>query len=479
MAKPKTSKVSVAVYANSVEAAVFSDAEFAIKESLRLPTSVRLFSDDGSLLLEPDALTSALTGIATALKLKNKPVHLSVPPVLIKQAVVPRVDPKMLRPTLLSETERYKSFEDIEAAIGYSLLPSANAQQIRLVMAALRQDTLKQIAAACTKAGIKIASVDVWPADALRAMAGTGVLDSLMSQLGEEGYWGAMFIEAEQIRFGIWQGNTLIEFRDSVMGLSGAETGGLSPIQIEDITQELIRMSTQTPARFWFVAGTTETSIEQLSQRSGLPMKACFWLPSFPVEPAFDGELPRITTVGAAMRNFVPFPFDLQLMQLNPSLFKPASVLSTMLAARSAKAPSVADDMPEMPDSSIPVLATSLLGAMIVMGLLAAGGKAGELYINQQKATVESQLEAGKTEMVTVQGQLNEAKASYQVQQSVADLIDQAKQRNRVYTLLGTDLRTKVPSQLWLSETRVTDKITFQGKALRHQDVIRFARSLD
>src|SRR5690606_9420994 len=114
----------------------------------------------------------------------------------------------------------------------------ANLQLV--VFGAVRSDTLalyRKILVRDLK--LKLASISLEPLNILRGMAGTGVLDSLVQQIGADAYWGTIFVEPGRLRISLWQGSKLLELRETHIDTSEFAVTTSDSIIVEDVLEEL------------------------------------------------------------------------------------------------------------------------------------------------------------------------------------------------------------------------------------------------
>ncbi|MEB3206420.1 MAG: PilN domain-containing protein [Vampirovibrionales bacterium] len=474
-------KVGLSIFRDSVEAAIFSDSTPGIIRSVRFPAMSPILDETGDGLISADELKDATQSVLNLLGQRVGAVHLSVPACLLTLGGVAKVPPKMLKLAVENEAERFEVFQETPPAVGYALQGHIEAPEgyQSLVLSALRKDTLTKIADVFDSLKVKVKTVDIHELDTLRALAGTGVLDSLVGQLGTEARWGALFLESGRARLSVWQGSSLIVIHQADLNDPLDKYGMmLNPMQLEDIAQALAAFMEQVLCDFWFVHGISEESIEMLSERLRLPMRAAFWPESFSVAPLLDGGNLRIETLGCALRDWVSFPFELQFASLHKRLFKSSRGVLGFLSPKAAASTSHRVDT-ENERSKTGLLMTFLIAGLVVIGLATTSLYILSFLAKSEQGKLTASVEQSQASINVLKQQLAKVQSKNTVQKRLRDLIVKTKHKNQLYSEIGHDLKEFVPESLWLESTSIGESLTLRGKAIHHQDVLLFARRFD
>lgn len=106
-------------------------------------------------------------------------------------------------------------------------------------------------------------------------MAGTGVLDSLTQQIGEDAYWGTIFVESDRVRFSLWQGSALMDLRELSMDTREFSVVEANSPLIFDLLDEIRRTAANTFPAIWLTDNLPAPIAQGLSQQLGVPVRPC------------------------------------------------------------------------------------------------------------------------------------------------------------------------------------------------------------
>ncbi len=461
---PKNKKpvhVGLSITRQAIELAVFSPKTMSIEQAVSMPTPVGLLDEDGDVLQNPALLKEVISQLLRGISPKPMLVHLSLPGTLIRVVEMPRLDPSSLYVSLSSEAERYKTFDNTEAIVDFVILnnPNLPPNQQQLVFGAIRSDTLGAYLRVLKELRVRVASIGLEPLNILRAMAGTGVLDGLVQQIGSDACWGMVFVEPNRVRLSVWQQDRLIELRETAIETRDFETATDDSIVVEDLLEEIRRTTKSVQPALWLTQDMPPVMERILSIRLGC---------AFHSAPL--GELPmpqplHPAVIGAAMTSSVVFPFDFDISAgLGKSGASPASM----------GASDVGED-----DSSTDWLIPAGVGSLVLGGLATAGLFVAAMIMGQQVPPLEAQRDNIKLEVAGLESRQRELKKKAELDQTLMDMIKKAKVRNHVYVSMTEDLKRKTPERVWIRALKVDDGLEISGKAMHHQSVINFARTFD
>ncbi len=463
--KRKTAHAGLSISRDFIELAIISPKSMTILEAASVPTPEGLLDTDGDRVLDPLLLKDAIQHLFRMVKVKPKAVHLSVPASLLRMVEMPRLDESELYVSLSSEAERYKTFDDTEALVDFYQIEGARTSapnMVSLVFGAVRKDTLECYLKTMQKLKIKVASVDLEALNVLRGMAVTGVLDSLVQQIGTDAHWGAIFVESTRVRLAIWQGNGIVELRETHMPTAEFSHVTSDSIVLEDLMEEIRRTTKNVQPLIWLTHHMPEPMCRLLGERLGVPVRPC--LLGNTMGASVDLSIP---IVGAAFSSMVayPMPFDILSGARKPSSGKPGA------------APAV--ELDEDDNTSSLLIGAGVLS--IVGSLLLGAGlfMTNEFWFKQEVQKAEQAQQAEQLQLAQLQSELSVLKDRDAVDKALIGIIENAEIRNKVYVMLTEDLRRKTPPKLWVQEIKVNGKVKFEGKAVSHQDILDFAKSFD
>lgn len=462
--KKKSVYASLSITHRSVELAVVSPKNLALEQSAILPIPEGVFDQDGDRILNPALLKEMIGQVLRDLKPRPAMVHLSLPGTLLRMVEMPKIDANGLYVSLSSEAERYKTFDDTEAVVDFVTLEAAHApaNQQQVVFGAVRSDSLAVYLKILRDMRMKPASIGLEPLNVLRAMAGTGVLDSLVQQIGSDAHWGMIFVEATRVRFSLWQCNRLVELRETAINTSEFSTATDDDIVVEDMMEELRRTTKNAQPTLWLTHQMPPNMAQILSTRMGCPFRDA------PLGPTFVATQPiDLATVGSSLSSMVSFPFD---FDIGEGLSRSGGMATSNSALDAAVA---GDDDPKH------WLIPAGVGAMLLALLLTGGLYVWAMMVSQQLPSITSKRDSAKMEVSGLESRQRELKKKAELDQSLLELVNQGKMRNRIYVALTDDLKRKTPQQLWIQTLKVNEGLELSGKGMNHNAVIHFAQSFD
>ena len=467
--KRKAAHAGLSITRESIELVVINPKTGTLQECASVQTPYGMLDDDGDRVLDANLLKEALRQLYAQSRSKPKLVNLSVPGTLLRMVEIHRLETNELYMSLSSEAERYKSFDDTEAVVDFYPIegPTSMPNKQRVIFGAVRNDTLAAYMRALQGLKLKVAAVELEPLNILRGMAVTGVLDSLIAQIGEKGYWGTIFVESNRLRLSIWCGNEIVDLRETHMNTADFHHATHDSIVVEDVMEEIRRSTKNVQPVIWLTHQMPDVMAQVLSERLNVPVRPCMMAADMIGAPQ---EL-MISSVGAAFSSVVAYPLPFNLLE---------GATRVPGSGGNAGAVAAAASVSEGNDA----LAGTLMTAGIVGSVLAAV-VAGGLYaydafmIKGELAQVETQNTALLTEVSALQADVATWRRRTNIDGTVMDLIKDAAKRNQVYVQLAEDLKNKTPGDLWVYNVKVEDKIEVQGKAMHHKNILSFAKSFD
>ncbi|MBX2860160.1 MAG: pilus assembly protein PilM [Vampirovibrio sp.] len=462
------SNVGISVTTSVVEAVVFSKKGFGIEKSASLAMPPGVLGEAGDRVANPAELGRMFQQLLKQLGAKSKNVHLSIPATLLRMVEMPKMDPHQFYISLSSEAERYKSFDDTEAVVDFSTIQSDTVAggAERVIFGAVRQDALEGYLKALQLAKVKPASIDLNPLNTLRGMAGSGVLDNLVQQIGPDAIWGTLFVEEDRIRFFIWSGSNLLELREVHMETRELEMAGQASPAISELAEEIQRTTKTYKPAVWLTERLTPAANQALSEQLMTPFTPCLVGPGLmTAEP-----LALLSSVGVSMKSSVPFPMEFDLMAGLDHATTPMNI-----GKSSSQSSEEGKNNP---------LAGLLAGAAVLLWLLVLGGWLvaglyGGLFLGQQVDTLETEKQDTLNHIISLNSQIEELKADAAVQQLIVNIARDAKKRNTLFVKFSQNLRSQTPNTIWLTDVSLDNQIAVQGKSMNEQDVITFSRSFD
>jgi Tfp pilus assembly PilM family ATPase/Tfp pilus assembly protein PilN len=475
--KRKAACAGIAITAEQISIAAYDVKTNTITHAVGRAMPRGVLSQSGDEVLDPGRLKITLEEAVQALGIPVKAVHLSMPATLLRitdlPIVVPALNNKQLYTALSSEAEQYKVFDRTNAVIDVFDLPAVQPNTNRLVFAAVREDTVGQYFRVLEQCKLKIASLDIEPFSVLRTMAGSGVMASLLQQIGGEGVWGQLFAEQDRVRIFLWKGDQLQEVRDIQMSTRQLQAEHYNAAVVQDFVEEIALSTKKLHPAIWLTYGLQEFIHEELTQATQTIFKPAFMGPGIAMQTHSNPFL--MGAIGAALTSTVPLPIEFDFSSL-------AAVASRKLGKQANQADGRGASMSDVEAEGVepPEWLPVLVGVVTALLLLAWGGMSlYQGYLNTQLQTAESQKSTLSSSIASLSQELETAKQQFAIQAKLLERAKQARIRCAVYENLAGDLRAKAPGQLWVHDLTVGDNLAIEGKALSHQAVLDFARSFD
>lgn len=462
--KLKKAHVGISITQLAIEVVAFSPKGGCVESAATIETPPGLLDESGDRILNPELLKATLSSLLKGLKTRAKTVNLSVPGTLLRMVDMPRLEAEQLYVSLSSEAERYKMFDGSDAVVDFTPVEHAKSQAPNMapvLFGAIRQDTLDTYVRILKSLKLKVVTVDLEPMNVLRGMAGTGVLDALAQQVGESGEWGVIFVEPERVRISLWEGNRLLDFRETNMNTGEFMYAQEDSIVVEDMLEEIRRTTKHHQPLVWLTYNLPTGMEQMLSSRMGVPMRPCMVGQSLNT-----GDVPlTLPAIGSSLVSTVAFPAELNIL---------------VGIGRGGGASAEPESLQEG-DSSTPAVA--MVGGFLV--LIICGLVSGALLLlnavwsGPAADAKERELAAVETEVKRLTAEKQELLGAGELGNTIANVVQAARQKNRIYVHLTDDLQHKAPPRLWINEVSVDSRISFKGNALQHQDVIDFAKRFD
>lgn len=479
---PKPIRVlGIAISETFVEGAVYSSAVGGIEASRRINLQPDVFPNGCDTIANPDLLATALQQVADELHYKGN-VVLALPPSTLRMAEVPQgLNEQQTYSTLTADLYRYKAFENNLPIIGFSQLEGSS----NLMVAAIRQDTYEAYQKVAARARLKLVGIDATPYALLRGMAVTGVLDALVQQIGPSTHWGMVSASTDRVRFSIWQGNTVVEFREVYMRtvLPDGTQLGVNDL-LEDFAEEIQRTSRGREVKIWFTDGVSNDLNAALREEVKVPFKLCPLAPDFPV----DRPDVHLAAIGTAMKCVTGFPFDLDFLFSFKKQTK-ALNLKTKSSGMSMSMPSfgggfgggggggllAALDPEQKAQFIYPALVGVALVALVWVGTTVYRTSVLDAQysdLSQRKTALTGSIDQLKQQV------LQETKYS-KTDQFVRDVGTKIILRNLLLSSLVQDLKAHTPDHIWLDTVNINNQLELTGIALNHGDVMDMALNFD
>jgi hypothetical protein len=465
----KTSKnvVGLSVTEDAVYATCYDSSTFNVVASSQVFIPKDVFGPCSDTILNGAQLSILLQQVVGNLGIKPSKVYLSIPSTLLRLVEMPKIQKHELYLSLSAEAEGYKAFDGSEALVDFVQINGAtgtNSQ--KLVFTAVRKDTLHAYLKACSRAKLKVAAIEPEELSIVRAMAGTGVLDSMAQQLGADVVWGSVFASSDRLRFLVWRGNTLLELREVQIPsdlLRNAQPDALVIEDVLDETRRTVQVCGAAP-QIWLTHNLPTVINEVLMEQLQVPVKPCLISPGVEL----NGFTPNLASLGACLRQAMLFPLGLNLSQGKAQakvedVEQQASVAQQEETGENPMAWAMMAGM-----AGLLLLAVTYVGLMFYQGALSSDLQ----KMEQDKNGLLSQ-------QTMLSARKEELKREYEIQGSIVQIAKAAEERNRMIFSFVSDLSQLTPPQVWVHSTSFDTQVKLEGKTLSHNAAIAFAKNFD
>jgi hypothetical protein len=180
-----------------------------------------------------------------------------------------------------------------------------------------------------------------------------------------------------------------------------------------------------------------------------------------------------MSTVGAALRPLIEFPFNFNFINTN----------AAAVPARQAASSSTPNNKTTEAGAPDPGLALAITGGVLTwLGLLLVWGGIwaySHFFVGTEVSKLEDSKNAKTAEIASLNAEVAEFKKKHALELSILDVVNTARMRNAMYVQLAEDLQSKAPAKLWIQTVKADDALDLEGKAMTDKAVLNFSRSFD
>ncbi len=473
--------VGLSITHQSIELAVFSPKTLSVESSASVPLPEGLFDNQTDTIHDLIALKQYIAKALAELKSKPTVFHVSLPATLLRMVEMPKIDHSSLHLSLSSEAERYKTFDNTEAIVDFVQIPnpalSGNIQQ--LVLGAIRRDVMGSYLRIFKELKIKAASISLEPVNELRGLAASGVLDSLVQQIGVDARWGMILVEAGRVRFSLWQGDRLVEFRELLMDTHQFGHAQENDMVVDDLLEEMRRTTKNVIPVLWLTSNMPASMEKVLSQRLSIPVR------NAPIGDSIGLTQPiKLSTLGVATTSLVPFPFALDL-QLGLKKGGRSSIAESELAPIGGGTSASGDSDLDDAGNSFGIFIPIGIGVMVLCGLLTGVLFLMSMFSEKSLPDLQTKVDNINGELASLKETEKQLRGKVNLNEDLQEVLWHAKARTQSYVALTNQLKDNIPTDsVWIQNLNVTGQndnspLEITGRSLNHQAVIDFARSYD
>jgi type II secretory pathway pseudopilin PulG len=452
MAKRKTTHVGIAINTEWVELIQLAKDLKTIEKSVKLPMPMATMDPSGDRLRDPQTLATSIAAMLAELgnKAQIKSVHVTVPGTLVRIVEMPKIPKNELILALTSEAERYAVFNDTEALVDYEVISEEPDERQKIILVALRKDTVAAYKEAFDMAKIKVASLEVETISSLRGLKYSGSLDAALAEVGDQP-WGSIHFEPERIRISVWHYDQIKNWREVLLDTSDLKIMGEDAPVIQDLVEEVRRTIGMTRPALWLTYGIPESLATSLTPRLGAN-----------VRPMLAGNAIRLddpklslSAIGISCKSFDSFP---AYIDVKPAVDPESSgellgSFKIMLAAAG-------------------VLAVLSVAATLIL-MLATFIFSGQLKNRNQEI-------AQQTSSISVlQEEVNRLQKKASVDRELADRVTRVIKKNQSISKITDAIKNRIPANLWLETVTISGDVRVEGRSIDYDSIIEFSKNFD
>ncbi|MEW5819038.1 MAG: pilus assembly protein PilM [Cyanobacteriota bacterium] len=453
MAKSKATNVGISISTEWIELVQLSRDLKTIDKSVKLPMPMATMDPSGDRLRDPDTLAASIATMVAELNAKPavKGVHISVPGTLVRIVEMPKIPKNELILALTSEAERYAIFNDTEALVDYEVISEEPDERQKIILVALRKDTVSAYREAFDKAKIQMYSLEVETISSLRGLKYTGNLDKVLTEVGDQP-WGSIHFEPERIRIAVWHYDQIKNWREVLLDTSDLKIMGEDAPVIQDLVEEVRRTIGMTRPVLWLTYGIPESLSTSLTPRLGANVR--------PMNPGdkvkLDDPKLSLAAIGTCCKSYDKFP---AFIDIKPAV-DPESSGELMGSFKMMIAAAVA----------LAILFS--LGTLILIGLT--------MFFNMQLDTTNKKIQDQTGQIQQLTAEVDSLKKKATIKQQLSGRLKGIITHNQSISKITNAIKDRIPGSVWLENVVIeAGLITIKGKSTDYDSIIIFSKNFD
>ena len=453
MAKHKPTNVGISISTEWLELVQLSRDLKAIDKSVKLPMPMATMDPSGDRLRDPQTLATSIAAMVAELNAKPpiKSLHVSVPGTLVRIVEMPKIPKNELLLALTSEAERYAIFNDTEALVDYEVISEEPDERQKIILVALRKDTVSNYKEAFDIAKVKMATLEVETISSLRGLKYTGMLENVLNEVGDQP-WGSVHFEPERIRIAVWHYDQIKNWREVLLDTSDLKIMGEDAPVIQDLVEEVRRTIGMTRPVLWLTYGIPESLSTALTPRLGANVRPM--LPGSNVK--LDDTKLSLSAIGVGCKSYDKFP---AFIDIKPAVDPESSG--------------------ELLGSFKIMLATAAVLA-VVMVIVTTALWGVTMLSNMGLKSASEMKDTQATEIASLDSELQGLRKKSTIQKHLSEKLNQIITHNASISKITDAIKDRIPKNIWLEEIKIQpNSIDIKGKSLTYESIITFAKKFD
>lgn len=453
MAKHKPTNIGISISTEWLELVQLSRDLKSIEKSIKLPMPMATMDPSGDRLRDPQTLATSIAAMVAELNAKPpiKTIHVSVPGTLVRIVEMPKIPKNELVLALTSEAERYAIFNDTEALIDYAVISEEPDERQKLILVALRKDTVSAFKEAFDIAKLKISTLEVETISSLRGLKYSGTLDNVLAEVGDQP-WGSIHFEPERIRIAVWHYDNIKNWREVLLDTSDLKIMGEDAPVIQDLVEEVRRTIGMTRPVLWLTYGIPESLSTALTPRLGANVR-----PMLPGENIrLDDPKLSLSAIGISCKSYDKFP---AFIDIKPTVDAEASG--------------------EILGSFKMMLATAAVLAVVFFAATALlwGATA---FANMQHKSAQDKILELTSKKTALESEVGNLQRQSKINNELADKLRGIITHNDSISAITDAIKNKIPDNVWLDKVTVEPGVIYiEGNSLDYESIIQFSKEFD
>lgn len=452
MAKQKFSQIGISINTDWIELVQISKDGRTIK-SRKTPMPMATMDPNGDRLRDPQTLATSIAAMVAELNAKPpiKILHVTVPGTLVRIVEMPKMPKNELVLALTSEAERYAIFNDTEAMVDYEVIGEEPDEKQKIILVALRKDTVAGYKEAFDIARLKMASLEVETISTLRGLKHSGTMDNLLAEVGDQP-WGMIHFEPERVRIAVWHYDQIKNWREVLLDTSDLKVMGEEAPVVQDLVEEVRRTIGMTRPALWLTYGIAENLSTSLTPRLGATVRPMLSGDNLNLD---DPKL-SLAAIGIAAKSYQPFPAYINI--------QPSADMQTVSEI----------------SGSFKIMITIALILLVLFGI-AVGVLFGiNFYFETQIADTKKKIETKTAEQTTLQAEVDKMQKDASIKNEFATRANKIVTQNNTYSKIASYIKEKIPSNIQLESIVIEgENIIIKGKSLDYPSIDQFAKNFD
>lgn len=453
MAKHKATKVGISIGTEWIELVLLANDLKTVQKSVKVPMPMATMDPTGDRLRDPQTLATSIAAMLAELNVKPpvKAIHVTVPGTLVRIVEMPKIPKNELLLALVSEAERYAVFNDTEALVDYEVISEEPDERQKIILVALRKDTVAGYKEAFDMAKVKISTLEVETISSLRGLKYSGKLEEILEEVNDQA-WGTIHFEPERIRIAVWHYDQIKNWREVLLDTSDLRIMGEEAPVIQDLVEEVRRTIGMTRPAKWLTYGIPETLAASLTSRLGAPVQSM--MPGSNIN--LDDPKLSLAAVGVSCKSYDKFPAFINIVPVADG-----------------------EDSGELLPSFKIMMVVAVILAVLFVGITIVL-KGITWWADSNYQTASQEVNKTSQELATLTTKKNELEQKVKVSNDLASRLNRIIKHNGSISKITDAVRDNIPSNVWLDKVTITSgNVDIEGQSIDYDSIYKFSKNFE